>query len=144
MLNLICLNGHKLKSMFNGVNKILSAGPTHSSNLAKILLQHFLKMDPPTTAFVPSPVTTAQGICSNLTSRFFWGYALGISCKWLLIKIKIKIPKYLLPLNYISSPLFSVKPEAKAPLPLSNLHSGYHSVQQAVILLIYWASLDPC
>lgn len=72
--------------MFNGVNKMLSAGPTHLSNLAKILLQHFLKMDPPTAAFVPGPVTTAQGIYSNLKSNLLFGCILGISCKGLITK----------------------------------------------------------
>lgn len=81
------LNGHKLNPLFNEVNKMLSAGPTHLSNLAKILLlQHFLKMDPPTTAFVPRPVTTAQGIYSNLKSNLLFGCILGISCKELITK----------------------------------------------------------
>jgi len=77
--------------MFDKVNKILSAGPTHLSNLAKILLQHFLKMDPPTITFVPSPVTTAQSIYSDLKSNLLFGCILGISCKF--IRKRKKNPK---------------------------------------------------
>lgn len=103
---------------------MLSAGPTHLSNLAKILLQHFLKMDPPTTAFVPRPVTTAQGIYSNLKSNLLFGCILGISCKGLITK-KCSWTPSLLSLKYIPEPLLSLDPEVEAPLTL-NLCSGYH------------------
>lgn len=60
------LNGHKLNPTFKKVNKILSAGPTHESNLAKILLQNHLKMEPPTSAFVQQlreSIATRKAVC---------------------------------------------------------------------------------
>lgn len=107
------INGHKPEPMFNKMNQILPAGPTHLSNIAKILLQHFFKMHPPTITFVP-----AQGVCSNLKSNLLFGRILGTSSKWLLKKKTQRRlnPKYFtfLLLNTFQIALLLLKPEVEA------------------------------